>query len=97
MDHGVFRWPARSPQPERSATKVADVLSEFLGAAGCAGYRAGDDLIDDLGLDSMRLGQLVWSLADRLGVELDLDRVWLDELRTVAGIQSYFERSSTGD
>jgi acyl carrier protein len=77
----------------RPLTKVAGLLDELLNAAGCADYPADDDLIADLGLDSMQLGKLVWSLADRLGVQLDLEQVWLGELRTAAGIQAYFEQS----
>lgn len=77
----------------RPLTRVAGLLDELLSAAGCTDYLADDDLSADLGLDSMQLGKLVWSLADRLGVQLDLEQVWLDELRTAADIQAYFEQS----
>lgn len=55
-------------------------------------FSAETRIIEDLGLDSMRFVELVMSLEDTLGVEVDPETIENDVFRTAGSLAEYIER-----
>lgn len=55
-------------------------------------FSAETRIIEDLGLDSMRFVELVMSLEDTLGVEVDPETIENDVFHTAGSLADYIER-----